>query len=181
MNKLLKILYFFTFIILFYGCNNDFREQNEEYQKEILKRKTNSFEYFKSTDEKIDNTFDRKKFYVPVYSHLYISENNYTRLSISLSIRNSDQIKDLFIESVDYYNTQGELVKKYLSQPHILKPMASIDYFVSLEDMSGGHGAKFLVNVASKDKTTLPIIQAVMLNKSGSSNLCFLSEAHLIK
>jgi len=45
MNKLLKILYFFTFIILFYGCNNDFREQNEEYQKEILKRKTNSFEY----------------------------------------------------------------------------------------------------------------------------------------
>jgi hypothetical protein len=45
MNKLLKILCFLAFIILFYGCDNDFREQNEEYQKEILKRKTNSFEY----------------------------------------------------------------------------------------------------------------------------------------
>lgn len=181
MNHFFKILSLITLITLFFGCDSDLREQNKEYQKEISKRQTNSFEYFKSTDEKIDNTFDKKKFYVPVYSHLYISENNYTRLSISLSIRNSDQEKDLYIESVDYYNTQGELVKKYLSQPHILKPMASIDYFVSLEDMSGGHGAKFLVNVASKEKTNLPIIQAIMLNKSGSSNLCFLTEAYLVK
>ena len=45
MNNLFKILYCSAFIILFYGCDNDFREQNEEYQKEILKRKTNSFEY----------------------------------------------------------------------------------------------------------------------------------------
>ena len=181
MNNSFKILSLFIFITLFYGCDNNFKEQNKEYQKEISKRQSTSFEYFKSTDEKIDNSFDKKKFYVPVYSHLFLSQNKYTRLSISLSIRNSDQEKDLYIESVDYYNTQGELVKKYLSQPHILKPMASIDYFVSLEDMSGGHGAKFLVNVASKEKISQPIIQAIMLNTSGNSNLCFLTEAYMIK
>ncbi len=181
MNNFFKSLSLIILTTLFFGCDNNLREQNKEYQKEILKRQSNNFEHFKITDEKIDNTFDKKKFYVPVYSHLYISENNYTRLSISLSIRNTDQIKDLYVESVDYYNTQGDLVKKYLSQPHILKPMASIDYFVSLEDMSGGHGAKFLVNVASKEEINLPIIQATMLNKSGSSNLCFLTEASLIK
>ena len=59
MNNLLKILYCSAFMILFYGCDNDFREQNEEYKQEILKRKTNSFEYFKSTDEKIDSKLPR--------------------------------------------------------------------------------------------------------------------------
>ena len=181
MKKNLKEILLVLVALSFFGCGESSNKQANDGIKAEISKRENSNTYFKSTDEKIDNSFDKKKFYVPVYSHLFLSQNKYTRLSISLSIRNSDQEKDLYIESVDYYNTQGELVKKYLSQPHILKPMASIDYFVSLEDMSGGHGAKFLVNVASKDKTTLPIIQAVMLNKSGSSNLCFLTEAYLVK
>ena len=181
MKIFFKSLFPFLFVVLFLGCNDDLKEQNEEFKKEISKRQSNSYEHFQSTNEKIDNTFDKKRFYVPVYSHIYVSENKYTRLSISLSIRNTDPSKDLYIESVDYYNTEGKLIKQYLSTPHILKPMSSIDYLVNLEDMSGGNGAKFLVNVASKNKTINPIIQAIMANTLGNSNLCFLTQGYIIE
>lgn len=180
MKIFFKSLFPFLFVVLFLGCNDDKKEQ-EEFKKEISKRQSNNYEHFQSTNEKIDSTFDKKRFYVPVYSHIYISENKYTRLSISLSIRNTDPSKDLYVESVDYYNTDGKLIKQYLSTPHILKPMSSIDYLVNLEDMSGGNGAKFLVNVASKNKTINPIIQAIMANTLGNSNLCFLTQGYIIE
>lgn len=59
--------------------------------------------------------------------------------------------------------------------------MASIDYVVNLEDMTGGNGAKFLVNVATKDKTNEPIIQAIMTNTLGNSNLCFLTQGYIVE
>ena len=181
MRATLKILSLFLFIISFFGCNSDNKQQAEEFKKEISKRQNNNYEHFQATNEKIDSTFDKKKVYVPVYSHVYISENKYVRLSITLSIRNSDTSKDLYIESIDYYNTEGKLVKQYLSQPHILKPMASIDYVVNLEDMSGGNGAKFLINTASKNKISNPIAQAIMINTLGNSNLSFVTQGFIIE
>ena len=179
MKFFLQSFYIFIVIGLFLGCDNDNRQQTEQFRKEISKRQSNSYEYFQITNEKIAPTFEKKKFYVPVYSHVYISENKYVRLSITLSIRNSDSTKDLYLESIDYYNTDGKLVKQYLSQPHILKPMASIDYVVNLEDMSGGNGAKFLINTAGKNNST-PIIQAIMINTLGNSNLSFLTQGQII-
>jgi hypothetical protein len=181
MRATLKTLSLFLFIISFSGCNSDNKQQAEEFKKEISKRQSNTYEHFQLTNEKIDSTFDKKKLYVPVYSHVYISENKYVRLSITLSIRNSDLTKDLYIESIDYYNTEGKLVKQYLSQPHILKPMASMDYVVNLEDMSGGNGAKFLINTASKNKISNPIAQAIMINTLGNSNLSFVTQGYIIE
>lgn len=176
-----KSLCMFIVVGLILGCGSDNRQQTEDFKKEISKRQSNSYEYFQVTNEKIDASFEKKKFYVPVYSHVYISENKYVRLSITISIRNSDSTKDLYLESIDYYNTEGKLVKQYLSQPHILKPMSSIDYVVNLEDMSGGNGAKFLINTASKNKTSTPLVQAIMINTLGNSNLSFLTQGQIIE
>ena len=178
MKIFFKSFFIFLFVILFFGCDDI--KPKEKVKQDIYTRQ-NTYEYFQVANEKIDNTFDKKRFYVPAYSHLYISENNYVKLSISLSIRNTDLTKDLYIESIDYYNTEGKLVKQYLSQPHILKPMASIDYVITLEDMTGGNGAKFLVNVATKNKTSIPIIQAIMTNTFGNSYLSFLTEGQIIE
>jgi len=100
---------------------------------------------------------------------MYISSDNYMKFNISLSIRNTDFKEDLYIESIDYYNTEGKLVKNYISQPHILKPMGSVDFIVELDDMSGGNGAKFLVKFASKSNMSKPIIQGIMSNIVGNS------------
>lgn len=174
MRNIFNSLLFLTLIVLFIGCNSDTTQKKEE-NKKFIKWQNSSTSFYPAND-KLDTSFDRKKFYVPVYSHIYFSENSYTRLSITLSIRNIDQLKDLYIESIDYYNTEGVLVKQFLNEPHILKPLATVDYVVNLEDMSGGNGAKFIVNFASKTKMSLPIIQAIMINNSGNSNLSFLTE-----
>ena len=181
MKNILRSLSLFLFVILFFGCDSDNKQQTEEFKKEISKRQNNTYEHFQVATEKIDATFEKKKIYVPVYSHVYISENKYVRLSITVSIRNSDSTKDLYIESIDYYNTEGKLVKQYLTQPYILKPMASIDYVVNLEDMSGGNGAKFLINTASKNKISNPIAEAIMINTLGNSNLSFVTQGYIIE
>ncbi len=179
--KILGSIFLFIGIMLLSGCTNDRETEKFEYQNEIKKRRSDSYAHFPATNEIIDDTFDRKQIYVPVYSHIFLSEDRYAKLSITLSIRNTDASKDLYVNSVDYYNTEGTLVRQYISRPHVLKPLATVEYYVSLEDMSGGSGANFVVNIASKNKTALPIIQAVMLNLGRYSNLAFITQGKVIE
>lgn len=181
MKKSFNFIYLLLLVFTFTACNNEIKQTQEEYKKEISKRQSNNYEYFLATDEKVDNSFIKNVFYVPVYSHIFYAQDKFTRLAITLSIRNTDLKKDLYVESIDYYNTEGVLVKRYIDKTHILKPMASIDYVVNLDDMSGGSGANFLVNIASKDKISHPIVQAIMINNSGNSNLCFTTQGEIIK
>ena len=81
MKIFFKSFFLFLFVILFFGCDDI--QTKDEVKQDIYIRQ-NIYEYFQATNEKIDNTFNRKKFYIPAYSHIYISENNYVKLSISL-------------------------------------------------------------------------------------------------
>jgi hypothetical protein len=169
-------------VIFFYsGCNEDYQTQQDAYKNEISKRKNVHSEHFKMVNKQIDDTFEHKTFYVPVYSHIYTSLDNYIKMSITLSVRNTDFSEDLYIENIGYYNTEGKLVKSYISQPHSLKSMGSTDFIVDLDDMSGGNGAKFLVKLASKSKSSIPIIQAVMIHSFGNNNFSFVTEGSIVK
>ncbi|MDD2697370.1 MAG: DUF3124 domain-containing protein [Arcobacteraceae bacterium] len=163
------------------GCDEDYQKQQDMYKYQIDKRKENNQEHFYTFNKQIDDTLERKTFYVPVYSHIYTSENSYIKMSITLSIRNTDFLEDLYVENVSYYNTEGKLVKNYISKPHVLKHMGSIDFIVDLEDMNGGNGAKFLVKLASKSKSSIPITQAIMIYSVGNNNFAFVTEGTVIK
>ncbi len=53
--------------------------------------------------------------YVPAYSHIYSGNKETPSLmAVTLSIRNTDPNHPIKIFVVDYYETQGELVKKYV-------------------------------------------------------------------
>ena len=177
--KKLRFVVLFALVILYAGCELNYEEQQKAYKEEIQKRNSNQ-EHFQILNQKIDKTLERKSFYVPVYSHMYISSDNYIKLNISLSIRNTDLSEDLYIESIDYYNTEGKLVKNYISQPHILKPMGTVDFIVDLEDMNGGNGAKFLVKFASKSNVSKPIIQAIMSHIVGNNHVVFVTEGKML-
>ena len=178
----LKFVVLFTLVILYSGCETDYTdyEKQQKRYKEEIKKKNSKQEHFQIFNQKMDETLERKVFYVPVYSHIYISADNYIKMSISLSVRNTDLLKDLYIESISYYNTEGKLVKNYISQPHILKPMGSIDFIVDLDDMNGGNGAKFLVKFASKSNVAKPIVQAVMSHIVGNNNFQFITDGQLL-
>lgn len=178
--SLLQFFLILLVIFLYSGCNEDYQQQQESYKYEIKKRKNDQLEHFYKVDKRVDSSFENKTFYVPVYSHIYTSDENYVKMGITLSIRNTHLLEDLYIEAIDYYNTEGKLVKSYISQPHILKAMSSIDFIVALDDMSGGNGAKFLVKVASKNQISMPVIQAIMIHSVGNNNFSFVTDGYIV-
>jgi len=176
-----KIILKFTIVILFssllfLGCTE--KQRKQEYK--TAKKETNFIHFYPTP-------IDTKKFeehhtiYLPVYSHVYTSEDLHEPMGITLSIRNTDINENLFIEKISYYNTYGELVDSYIEKPHILKPMSSIDFVVDLRDMRGGSGANFIVKWTKIEDITTPVIQAVMVNNSGNRAFAFITNGHPVK
>ncbi len=138
--------------------------------------------------EILDNhTLDRKantilidslvrQVYVPIYSDIYNqTRDTRTLLTATLSIRNTSLKDSLFVSKIDYYNTEGDLVRSYIDTPIYLTPMESIDYVIEQQDTSGGSGANFLIDWYSK-KQLNPLFQAVMVGGLGAQAFSFTTE-----
>lgn len=120
--------------------------------------------------------------YVPVYSHVYYGD--YERkilLTGILSIRNTDPGKAITVTRADYYDSDGKLIKSYLSQPLTLKPMASTRFIVKESDTHGGSGANFLVEWRAETEVNEPIMEGVMIGASGQQGISFTSRGKAIK
>lgn len=117
-----------------------------------------------------------REVYVPIYSDIYNqTRDSRTLLTATLSIRNTSIRDSLFIGKIDYYNTEGALVRSYIDQTIYLRPMESIDYVIEQQDTSGGSGANFLIDWYSK-KPLNPLFQAVMVGGLGSQAFSFTTE-----
>jgi hypothetical protein len=119
--------------------------------------------------------------YVPIYSDIYIDKViQSSLLSATLSIRNTSLNDSLFVTKIDYYNTEGDLVKAFINQPIGLAPMATVNYVVEKEDTSGGPGANFIVKLNSNNKIK-PLIQAVMIGENGNKGFAFSTDGYSIE
>ncbi len=111
--------------------------------------------------------------YVPVYSHIYAKGGKPFLLETTLSIRNSDPNEDITIASVGYYDTNGNLIKDYLDQPLLLKPLATVEFLVAQKEIEGGSGANFIVEWISDTMVNKPVIEAVMVGIEGQISISF--------
>jgi hypothetical protein len=117
---------------------------------------------------------DGRTVYVPVYSHLdYLIEGRVYTLSATLSVRNTDAARPITVERVDYFNSDGRLVQRFLEQPRVLAPMASTEFIVEQKDTRGGAGANFLVDWSADGEVYEPVIEAVMLGTAGTQGVAF--------
>jgi hypothetical protein len=119
--------------------------------------------------------------YVPAYSHIY--SGNKERpflLTVTLSIRNIDPVHPIEITLVDYYKTQGELLKKYIDTPMTLKPLESLRYIIPEKDESGGSGANFIVEWHSEKLVNRPIIESIMIGTQSTQGISFTSRGREI-
>jgi hypothetical protein len=123
-----------------------------------------------------DSLHQTKKVYVPVYSNIYQStRNDRTSLTSTLSIHNTSETDTLFITRIDYHNTEGKLVKKYLESPIYLNTFETIEYVVDEKDDTGGSGANFVIEWYGSKKLN-PLFQAVMIGGLGSKSFSFTTE-----
>ncbi len=119
--------------------------------------------------------------YVPVYSHIYHGDQERKfNLTATLSIRNTNLKKDIILHSIDYFDSNGELLKNYLDVPIVLKKFSTIRYIIKAKDKSGGSGAKFIVRWKSKELSNAPIIEAIMISTKGQQGISFVSRGQAI-
>ncbi|MCF8265445.1 MAG: DUF3124 domain-containing protein, partial [Melioribacteraceae bacterium] len=118
-----------------------------------------------NTNDKIMESFFCDTVYVPIYSEIY-SETKDTkfRLTATLSIRNTSMHDSIYISTIDYYNTTGKLVRKYLNSNISLKPLETIDYVIEEKDNTGGTGANFVIIWSAEATDLKPIFQGVMIS-----------------
>lgn len=113
--------------------------------------------------------------YVPVYSHIYAGGGREHLLEATLSIRNTDLEQSIVVDSIRYYDNDGQMLEEYLENPVVLGPMASTDFLVEYRDEAGGTGANFLVDWAAESAVTEPLIEAVMVRVGGNQAFAFRS------
>lgn len=119
--------------------------------------------------------------YVPAYSHIYIGDREHPfYLTVTLSIRNTDLNTPLTLGTADYYDSQGKLLRKYVTAPVTLGPFASIRYLVNESDKAGGSGASFLVKWSAVKPINQPIIESVMIGTKSQQGISFTSRGQVI-
>lgn len=120
--------------------------------------------------------------YVPIYSDIYIdAQTQKNLLAATLSIRNTNFKDSLYLFKIDYYNTEGSLVRKYIDRPISLPPMATLNYVVEKEDDTGGAGANFIIELSANSVDVKPLIQAIMVESSGNKAFAFSTDGYSIK
>lgn len=127
--------------------------------------------------------FKGQTVYVPIYSHIYHGdkENYPFYLTATLSIRNTDPDNPISITVVDYYDSDGKLLKNYNEKPLRINPMGAIRLIVKESDTSGGSGANFIVKWESDHRVVQPLIEAIMIGTKFQQGISFTSRGQIIR
>jgi hypothetical protein len=122
--------------------------------------------------------------YVPVYSSMYLGLNikqHMVNLSSTVSVRNVSPRDPIVLQFVRYYDSAGIRVRDYIEQPAQLGPLASVEFVVTQADTIGGPGANFLVRWTGAADVDEPLIEAVMVGRSGNAGISFTSAGRNLK
>lgn len=120
--------------------------------------------------------------YVPIYSEIYdLNSNRSFQLTATLSIRNTDLNNSIVVERVDYYNSSGEKVNTYLTQPIKLSPLASTEVVIAQDNKSGGVGANFIIQWGANSQVNQPLIEAIMISTVSQQGISFVSKGQVIE
>jgi hypothetical protein len=82
---------------------------------------------------------------------------------------------------IDYFDTAGTLVQRYLPKAIALRPLGAIEIFVSRDDLRGGLGANFIVDWAATDLIAEPVVEAVMIGSIGTNSYSFAVQGRTIR
>lgn len=120
--------------------------------------------------------------YVPVYSNVFSGPRSRPfPLAATLSMRNTDLSAALRITSIDYFDSNGKLLRRYLEKPLLLGPLASSSVHIEEKDASGGFGANFIVRWEADKVINSPVIECVMIGATGGQGISFVSTGQEIK
>jgi len=124
----------------------------------------------------------RQSVYVPAYSTLVGSGGAaQLKLAVTLSVRNTSATLPLVVEHIDYYDTGGNLVERFVPETVAVRPFGTIEVLIPTDDVRGGTGANFVVDWGAAQPISEPVIETIMVGTSGSRGFAFISPGHPIR
>jgi len=124
----------------------------------------------------------KQKVYVPIYSDIYHGSGlKRFYLTATLSIRNTSLYDTMYVRTANYYDSEGELNRNYLTQIILLRPLESVEFVVEDKEMHGGAGANFIVEWGTDQPDIQPIFQSVMIGTSEQQGISFLTEGQVVE
>lgn len=120
--------------------------------------------------------------YVSAYSNVFSGPRKLPyQLATTLSIRSTDLSASFQVTSIDYHDTDGKLVRRYLDKPLILKPLATSYVHIEEKDVTGGFGANFIVRWKADRVINAPIVECVMIGATSGQGISFVSSGQEVK
>jgi len=119
--------------------------------------------------------------YVPCYTSV-ISGIHAFEVKPTIFIHNTDQNNNINIVRIDFYNTNGKLVERYLQQPQKLNANAATRINIR-ELLKGeeGSGAHFIIQWQAENKVVEPLVQAWFVGAVGTRGYSYTSPARIIQ
>ena len=126
--------------------------------------------------------------YLPIYSSIWHGDTHPSKgepmksnMSALVSIRNTSRKTPIKIISARYYNTEGKLIKDFVSAPKAIAPLGTLELFIEKSEAEGGSGANFLIQWAAESATNAPIVEAVHIDNQASRPYSFITSARVIQ
>lgn len=172
------------FVILFSQCKN--MEDNNYQLKsnkilngietEITKEKTKPFSI------QLKNCNFGQIVYAPVYSELYpYIHKTKMLLPATLVIHNIDLEKILYITKIEYYDNNGNILRRAKTKNIQLNPLSSINCIIEQQDIHSGVGSNFLIEWQGDKEMSKPIIETIMLGSDIGQGFSFVSSGKIVK
>jgi hypothetical protein len=117
--------------------------------------------------------------YLPIYSHIWYGDRDkggrpaQTLLSSMVSIRNTDPGQSIRVLSARYYDTQGRLLREYVSAPVTIPPFGTHELFIEYQDSSGGSGANFAIVWEAEGEVSAPLMEAIHARMDAGRSVVF--------
>jgi hypothetical protein len=123
--------------------------------------------------------------YVPCYTSFMSgshADSHAFEAKPTVFIHNTDQKNPINIVRIDFYNTDGKLVEKYLQQPKKLNANASTRINVK-ELLKGeeGSGAHFIIQWQAENRVVEPLVQTWFVGAVGTRGYSYTSPARVIQ
>ncbi len=149
----------------------------------INNKKTLSSNRFPTSELKDSLAFGQL-LYVPVYSEIYsIGHHRTERLSSTLSIRNVNPDGEFYITRLEYYDTEGNILKEIKASqlPIKVNNLETKNHVVALYDDKGGVGANFILEWRSSKPIVEPMVETIMISTESNWGLSFTSTSKTLK
>jgi hypothetical protein len=124
----------------------------------------------------------RGSIYVPAYSSVTLSQGkSRVDFSVTLSVHNTSSDLPLVIKRIEYFDTGGQVVESYLRRPIALKPFATVQIYIPVNDLRGGTGANFVVVWEASRTIADPIAETLMIGALGAGHYSFVSQGRPVR